>query len=1089
MISNSSHTIAKRTLRSRQAGQTAILLAAVALSATPFTASRAAQQDATTKPIVILKMDDLTQRGADKAKGEAVSANFTAFIDTIRRMGLKASLGIIGNSLEDGSPEYYAWIKALHDEGLVEFWNHGYNHQESPKVNGRRRTEFAGASLEEQIESLGKTQRLAKEKLGLDLKAFGSPFNQIDGTTVKAMDAFPEITSWFYGPPQATTDSRRSLERRMDLESPVLKPNSAQLIEAFNAYGKDLQYIVLQGHPNSWGGKQRAEFVKAVQFLKDQGCVFMTPSEFLSVKLRAPTLPTAPDKPKTAAPTASPAPMSAPLPEPVVKPQLLQNPTLLDVDGNGLPDIWYRSTREQGFVEKLADESGRFLRIRVATPGESVILQQMVSLPAEEGPITVAAKVRWADIIRGEQGYMSGAVQMMFADDKGKKVGDYLSVETFKGSSQGWKTVGKTFPRPAGATKFRIQLALYSVNGGALDIAWATAASGDTPAAPSPEELAKPNAPTTKPDATLPVPVVMPAGTGPEYGGVKGVSLLGDDPFAFLQPFGNTNKFELTRFTVTDQPFTNAIRVAVREAVPAVWDLQLRAKCPLPLKKGDVLLLTYWMRGVKIDSEFAETFCINAMQFDAKPWTTVFEFKPRAKLGEGWVKLQRVVVSAESFAANKYAFNFQFGLDPQTFEIGGLSLYNYGPSVDPATLPRTEAKLYDGHELDAPWRAEALKCIETIRKGDLDVLVVDAQGRPVPDAEVKVEMTRHAFGWGSAVYAWTFAGSGEDNRIYREKFLELFNLMVPENGLKWPMWEQPNYRAKTVQLLEWARTNGCEVRGHTLVWPSFRRSPERLAALGKEPERLREEIRKHIADIVTANKGKIRAWDVMNEPTTNFEFMDILGEAAPAEWFKQAHELDPDVQLFLNENQILAGTKLRSLEIHLDKILKHGGPLGGIGIQGHLGVGTAAPARILEIFDRLARYQVPLSITELDVISDNPEEQAMYLRDVLTAAFSHPAVDSVTFWGFWDGRHWKNNTPLFRKDWTEKPGLAVYRQLVLRDWWTRETVRTGADGHARVRGFLGNYAITVDGQTTQTTDLPTAGRTLRVVLPQEVASR
>ena len=82
-------------------------------------------------------------------------------------------------------------------------WSSGTtaNHQESPKENGRRRTEFAGASLEEQIESLGKTQRLAKEKLGLDLKAFGSPFNQIDGTTVKAMDAFPEITSWFYGPP------------------------------------------------------------------------------------------------------------------------------------------------------------------------------------------------------------------------------------------------------------------------------------------------------------------------------------------------------------------------------------------------------------------------------------------------------------------------------------------------------------------------------------------------------------------------------------------------------------------------------------------------------------------------------------------------------------------------------------------------------------------------------------------------------------------------------------------------------------------------------------------------------------------------
>ena len=1066
--------------------RSALLLAATLLVCPPSTTRSRAETlpQNSQAPIVILKMDDLTQRGADKAKGEAVSGNFTVFIETIRKLGVKASLGIIGNSLADGTPEYYAWIKARHDEGIVEFWNHGYTHQEYPRVNGRRRTEFCGASFDEQKETLGKTQQLAREKLGFDLKAFGSPFNQIDGTTAKVLATCPEITSWFYGPPQATTDSRRSLERRLDLESPVMKPNSAQLIEAFNQYGKDLQYIVLQGHPNSWSGKQRAEFVTAVQFLKDQGCVFMTPSEFLAVKLRAPTLPAAPGNPKVgSAPAASPAPEQAPLPALVIKPQLLQNPTLRDEDGNGLPDGWYRSTRESGFVEKLAEESGRFLRIRVETPGESVILQQLQPLPADNGPITVAAKVRWADIVRGEQGYMSGAVQMMFADDKGKKVGDYLSVGTFTGSSSGWQSLGKSFPRPAGATKFRIQLALYSVKGGALDVAWVTAAAGDTPAAPAVEELAKINAPTTKPDATLPAPVVLLSATGPEYGGVKGISLLGDDPFSFLQPFRNEDKYDQTRFTVDDQPFTNAIRIAVREGVPAVWDMQLRAKCPVPLKKGDVLLLTYWLRGVKIDSEFAETSCINALQFDREPWTKVFEFRPRAKVGAGWVKMQKVVVSPETFGANQYAFNFQFGLDPQTFEIGGLSLYNYGSGVDQTLLPRTETKLYEGHELDAPWRAEAQKRIEAIRKGDFDILVVNAQGQPVPNAEVKVEMTRHAFGWGSAMYEWTFVGEGEDNRIYREKFLELFNLLVPENGLKWPSWDQPKAQAATTRMIDWARQNGCEVRGHTLVWPSFRRSPERLAALRGSPDKLREEIRKHIADVVTANKGKIRAWDVMNEPTTNFEFMQLLGEAEPAEWFKQAHEIDPSAQMFLNENQILAGTKLRSLELHLDKLLKYGAPLGGIGIQGHLGVGTAAPQQILEIFDRLSRYNVPLSITELDVVSDNQEEQAMYLRDVLTAAFSHPAVDSVTFWGFWDGRHWLNNTPLYRKDWTAKPGLDVYRQLVLHDWWTRETVRTGADGHAHLRGFLGKYTITIAGQKPQATDLVKEGRTLRLVLP------
>jgi GH35 family endo-1,4-beta-xylanase/peptidoglycan/xylan/chitin deacetylase (PgdA/CDA1 family) len=1009
-------------------------------------------------PIVILKMDDLTQRGA--GKGQGVSRNFMDFIDVLRKHEIKASLGIIGNSLENSTPEFYEWIREINEEGIVEFWNHGHTHAEYPRKEGRRHTEFARSSLEEQIATLRKTQELAREKLGFDLKAFGSPFNQVDGNTSKALDSFPEITSWFFGPPDSGAVHRRSLERRMDLETPVLKPNSARLIEDFNRFGKDLQYIVLQGHPNSWGGKERAEFIASVNFLKEQGCVFMTPSEFLKVELDAPTLPPAPGRP---APSPKPATPVKVLPEPVEMVQLLNNPTLVDEDGDGLPEGWYRSTGSQGDVIKSEDGKERFLRINVSTAGESVILQQFCSLPGDGKPITVAAKVRWKDIQRGEKGYMSGCVQMMFADDKDKKVGDFLPVETFLGTSSDWKIVGGTFTPPEGAGKFRVQLALYSVKKGALDIAWATAAAGEKPALPLAEEFARKNAETTKPHQTLLKPGSSLIGTGPEYGGIKGVSLLGDDPFSFIKPFRNTDKFTVTRFNVEGEPFTDAIRIAVHGDVPAVWDIQLREKCTVPLSKGDVLLLTYWMRGIKTDAEYAETSLLNAMQLDRTPWTKIFEFRPNAMVGDGWVKYQKVIVSPESMNPSEYAFNFQFGLGSQIFEIGGLSLYNYGSEIDPSLLPREEAKLYAGHEADAPWRQEALERIEKIRKADIDIQVVDASGKPVVDVDVSVDMTRHSFGWGTALYAWIFAGNNENSRIYREKFLELFNLMVPENGLKWPLWEQPAFREKTIEMIDWARENGCEVRGHTLVWPSFRRAPQRIASLRSDPEALRKEIENHMEDILSFTKGKIKAWDVMNEPTTNNEFMQILGEGEPANWFKLAHKLEPDSQLFLNENQILAGTKLRSLELYLDKVLSGGGPLGGIGIQGHVGVGTAAPEKILGTFDRLARYNVPLSITELDINTHNEEHQAMYLRDVLTAAFSHPSVDSVTFWGFWDGRHWMNNTPLFRKDWTEKPGMEVYRKLVLNDWWTREKQKTDSEGRIKTCGFLGKYTITVYG--------------------------
>ena len=46
------------------------------------------------------------------------------------------------------------------------------------------------------------------------------------------------------------------------------------------------------------------------------------------------------------------------------------------------------------------------------------------------------------------------------------------------------------------------------------------------------------------------------------------------------------------------------------------------------------------------------------------------------KLGEGWVKLQRVVVSAESFADEQVRVQLQFGLIRKPSRSDGLAIYN-----------------------------------------------------------------------------------------------------------------------------------------------------------------------------------------------------------------------------------------------------------------------------------------------------------------------------------------------------------------------------------------------------------------------------
>jgi hypothetical protein len=68
---------------------------------------------------------------------------------------------------------------------------------------------------------------------------------------------------------------------------------------------------------------------------------------------------------------------------------------------------------------------------------------------------------------------------------------------------------------------------------------------------------------------------------------------------------------------------------------------------------------------------------------------------------------------------------------------------------------------------------------------------------------------------------------------------------------------------------------------------------------------------------------------------------------------------------------------------------------------------------------------------------------------------------SFLVWGFWDAIHWKGRAPFFRADWTEKPALAVYRDLIFNQWWSDVTGSTDGNGHYTSRVFQGEYDIHV----------------------------
>jgi GH35 family endo-1,4-beta-xylanase len=533
--------------------------------------------------------------------------------------------------------------------------------------------------------------------------------------------------------------------------------------------------------------------------------------------------------------------------------------------------------------------------------------------------------------------------------------------------------------------------------------------------------------------------------------------------------------------SVAGQSFDTAMRLRTLAAPDGPpYAMGISGLNSVTISKGDVLFASFWARAVEPVGGMASS----QFNFELADTPYTKSYGMPINVDANWRQYQFSFYSAGDYAPGTAQISFWLGYEPQVIDIGGLSLLNY---FDGVGVP--VARGYEGREANAPWRAAAAARIDQLRKGDLTVVVRDQQGNPIPNAAVQVDMTRHAFPFGSAVDATRLRESSSDGQIYRSKVRQLFNNVVFESDMKWPGWEDRALREETtLPALLWLRQQGISVRGHNLVWPSWIYLPPDLYELRNDPTALRNRVDTHIDETTSALRGYLTDWDVINEPYSEHDLMDILGDAEMIRWFEQSYAGDPQAKRFINDYDILeqGGEDLLHQNHYYDTInylLSNGAPLDGIGIQGHFGQNLTSPTKLLEILDRFGAFNRPIRVTEFDINIIDEQLQADYTRDFMTVLFSHPQVDGFLMWGFWEGQHWRPDGAMFRQDWSPKPNALAYQDLVFNQWWTNVAGVTDANGSYSVRGFQGDYRVqvTVNGvSNTLTTSLPGAGQTLVV---------
>lgn len=382
-----------------------------------------------------------------------------------------------------------------------------------------------------------------------------------------------------------------------------------------------------------------------------------------------------------------------------------------------------------------------------------------------------------------------------------------------------------------------------------------------------------------------------------------------------------------------------------------------------------------------------------------------------------------------------------------TGTLTNLNLYMEGP-------PAGVAFYADDFQVEAyDWKAQANARIEQIRKSDVRLLIVDAAGNPVPGAGVAIQQTRHSFAFGSAI------NGNISNPNYAAFFRTNFEWAVMENESKWyanePARSNVTYTAAD-NIVNFCRTNGITLRGHTLFWAVDQNVQNWVTNLSNP--NLLVHLTNRINSAVNHFKGTFQHWDVNNEMLHGNYFGNRLGNWVNPWMFQQARLQDAEVKLFVNDYNVVAGGETEAYKQQILALLASNAPVNGIGAQGHFGA-TILPWVTEARLDSLATLGLPIWITEYDSLNTNETVRADNLEMLYRLAFSKPAVDGILMWGFWAGSHWRgSNAAIVNLDWTLNEAGTRYQSL-LNEWTTVTNGTSGGDGAFGFRGFHGSYDV------------------------------
>uniref|UniRef100_UPI0035AB87BD endo-1,4-beta-xylanase n=1 Tax=Streptomyces sp. HPF1205 TaxID=2873262 RepID=UPI0035AB87BD len=299
-----------------------------------------------------------------------------------------------------------------------------------------------------------------------------------------------------------------------------------------------------------------------------------------------------------------------------------------------------------------------------------------------------------------------------------------------------------------------------------------------------------------------------------------------------------------------------------------------------------------------------------------------------------------------------------------------------------------------------------------------------------------------------------------------------FNMITPENEMKWDTTEpsRGNFNfGPADQIVSHAQSHGQRMRGHTLVW--YQQLPSWVGNIN-DATTLKSVMENHITTEMTHYKGKIYAWDVVNEAfaddgsgqqRSNSHFHQVLGNGYIEDAFRTARAADSSAKLCYNDYNIenWSDAKTQGVYNMVKDFKSRGVPIDCVGFQSHFG-SSGPPSSFKTTLQNFAALGVDVQITELDIAQAGATNYANTVNDCLAVT----RCAGITVWGIRDSDSWRSGDNPLLFDSNGNPKAAYSAVLSALNAGTGTATSGGTSTGGTTTGGTTTGGTTTGGTTT-----------------------